>query len=81
VELMTSVFPVKLRHAYCWYCAVCGRRNYGEPSIAELSPAERLEFISEGLDPTTGNWTTMPEAVTCAGCETEYPTESPDEPA
>ena len=60
----------ELRPAYAWTCDQCGRDNFCNGIVAELSEEESAELRDEhGIDMTeTGDWMRMPETVECRYC-------------
>jgi hypothetical protein len=68
------MMSVELRPAYAWDCDECGRENFSNGIVAELSNEERDELrIEHGLEEaTTGDWMMMPKQVTCVYCGSTF---------
>lgn len=65
---------VEVRPAYTWTCEECGRDNFCNGCVVELSEEERMELMQEhDIDPeVTGTFERIPEDVQCKFCGTVF---------
>lgn len=72
----SRIKSVELRAAYAWDCEHCGRENFVNGLVPELSP-EDLAFLKNdhGVEEwDLGQFVCMPENVVCPHCNAQFGT-------